>query len=54
MDFSLSNEHLAALEEVIKFDERPEVVKRAIALRMLHCGHRPEAVAEIMVGRVIL
>jgi transposase len=48
MDFSLSNEHLAVLEEAIKFDERPEVVKRAMALRMLHCGHRPETVAEIM------
>ncbi|MBZ0302544.1 MAG: IS630 family transposase [Anaerolineae bacterium] len=48
MDFSLGNEQLEVLEEAIKFDERPEVVKRAMALRLLHYGHRPEAVAEIM------
>lgn len=48
IDFSLSNEQLERLEEAIKFDERPEVVKRAMALRLLHYGHRPEAVAEML------
>ena len=48
MNFSLSNEELATLEEAIKWDGRPEVVKRAMALRMLHKGQHPEAVAEVM------
>ena len=48
IDFSRSNEQLESLEEAIKFDERPEVVKRAMALRLLHYGHRPEAVAEML------
>jgi len=48
IDFSLSNEQLKTLEEAIKFDERPEVVKRAMALRLLHYGHRPEAIAGML------
>lgn len=48
MDFSLSREQLEMVEEAIKFDERPGVVKRAMALRLLHYGHRPEAVAEML------
>jgi transposase len=48
MDFTLSNEQLETLEEAIKFDERPEVVKRAMALRLLHYGYRPQVVAEML------
>lgn len=48
MDFSLSNEQLETVEEAIKFDERPGVVKRAMALRLLQYGHGPEAVAEML------
>lgn len=48
INFSLTDEELATLEEVIKTDVRPEVVKRAIALRMLHKGQALEAVAEAM------
>jgi putative transposase len=48
MNFRLSDDELSALEEAIKTDERPEVVKRAMALRLLHKGQRPEEVAEMM------
>ena len=48
-DFKLSEEELRAVEEAIAHDERPEVVKRAMALRLLHRGHRPEEVADMLV-----
>ena len=48
IDFSLNSEQLECLEQVIKLDERPGVVKRALALRLLHYGHRPEAIAEML------
>lgn len=38
MDFSLSNEQTETLEETIKSDERSEVVKWAMVLRLLHYG----------------
>ena len=44
----MSDEELRAVEEAIAHDERPEVVKRAMALRLLHRGHRPEEVADML------
>lgn len=48
-DFKLSEEELKAVEEAIVQDQRPEVVKRAMALRLLHRGQRPEDVADMLV-----
>jgi transposase len=48
-DFKLSEEDLKGIEKVIAHDERCEVVKRAMALRLLHYGQHPEDVAEMLV-----
>jgi transposase len=47
-EFTLSNEDLKVVEDTIAHDKRPEVVKRAMALRFLHLGHSTEDVAEMM------
>lgn len=46
--FTLSSEDLKVVEDTIAHDKRPEVVKRAMALRFLHRGHAPEEVAEML------
>jgi transposase len=46
-DYHLTKEELKAIEVAIKYDKRPEVVQRSIALRLLHLGHKPEAVADM-------
>jgi len=46
IDFTLTNEEVKALDRAIRSDKRTGVARRATALRMLHLGHKPPAVAE--------
>jgi transposase len=48
LNFTLSESDLAVVNQGIKKDKRPEVRQRAIGLRMLHEGHKPEEVAQLM------
>lgn len=48
IDFTLKREQLAELEQAINTSPYPEVRQRAIAVRMLHLGQHPEAVAEVV------
>jgi putative transposase len=48
LNFTLSESDLEKLNQGIKKDKRPEVRQRAIGLRMLHEGHKPEEVADLM------
>jgi transposase len=51
-EFTLSSEDLKVVEDTIAHDKRPEVVKRAMALRLLHLGHSTEEVAEMLLVAV--
>lgn len=46
IDFTLTVEQLAQLEQAINQSPYPEVRQRAIAVRMLHLGQHPEQVAQ--------
>lgn len=48
IDFTLTDEQLADVEHAINHASQPEVRQRAIAIRLLHLGHGPEAVAEML------
>lgn len=48
IDFTLSEEQLTDIEQAINHAPQPEVRQRAIAIRLLHLGHAPEAVAEML------
>jgi transposase len=48
IDFTLSEEQVAEVEQAINHAAQPEVRQRAIAIRLLHLGHEPEAVAEML------
>ena len=48
IDFTLSEEQLAEIEQAINHASQAEVRQRAIAIRLLHLGHAPEAVAEML------
>lgn len=48
IDFTLSEEQQAAVEQAINHAPQPEVRQRAIAIRLLHLGHTPEAIAEML------
>ena len=48
INFTLTVEQLAALEQAINRSPDPEVRQRAIAIRMLHLGQHPEQVAELV------
>lgn len=48
IDFTLDDEQLAEVEQAMNHAPLPEVRQRAIAMRLLHLGHVPEAVAEIL------
>ena len=45
-EYQLKPKKLAEIERAIRQDKRPEVRQRATVIRLLHLGHRPEAVAE--------
>lgn len=48
IDFTLSEEQRIEIEQAINHAPQPEVRQRAIAIRLLHLGHAPEAVAEML------
>lgn len=48
VNFQLTNEQLAELEQAINNATQAEVRQRAIAMRLLHLGQHPEAVAEVV------
>ena len=48
IDFTLTDEQLAQIEEAINHTPYPEVRQRAIAIRLLHKGYKPEQVAELV------
>src|SRR5687767_13492766 len=48
IDFPLTEEQLAQLEQTINASPYPEVRQRAIAVRMLHLGQHPAQVAEMV------
>ncbi len=45
VDFQLNTEQLAEIEQAINTAVQPEVRQRAIAIRLLHLGQPPDAVA---------
>jgi len=44
--YQLKPKELAEVERAMRQDKRAEVRQRASAIRLLHLGHKPEAVAE--------
>lgn len=48
ISFTLTNEQVAEVEQAINHAPQPEVRQRAIAIRLLHLGHAPEAVAAML------
>lgn len=44
--YQLTPKKLAEIERAIRQEKRPEVRQRATVIRLLHLGHKPEAVAE--------
>ena len=48
VDFTLTDEQLASVEYAINHSPLPEIRQRATAIRLLHLGHKPEAVAEMV------
>lgn len=48
VDFTLTPAQLAEIEHAINYSPQPEVRQRAIAIRLLHLGHKPEQVAEMV------
>jgi transposase len=44
--YQLSPKELAEIERAIRQEKRSEVRQRATVIRLLHLGHKPEAVAE--------
>lgn len=45
-EYQLQRKDLAEIERAIRQDKRAEVRQRATVIRLLHLGHKPEAVAE--------
>jgi transposase len=48
INYTLTESELRELEQAIAHDPRPEVVRRATAIRLLHHGHKPPGVAEMV------
>ncbi len=48
INYQLTDEQMQPIEQAIRHDPRPEVVRRATAMRLLHQGHKPEAVATML------
>lgn len=47
LNYHLTEEVLAQVEDAIRKDKRAEVRQRATAIRMLHLGQKPQEVAEV-------
>ena len=48
INFTLSESDLKLVAKAVKTDKRPEVRQRAMGLRLLHEGHSPKEVAQMM------
>ncbi|GIL14088.1 MAG: hypothetical protein BroJett038_28080 [Chloroflexota bacterium] len=48
VNFTLTDEQLAEVEQAINYSPHPEVRQRAIAIRLLHQGYKPEQVADMV------
>jgi transposase len=48
VNFQLTDEQLAEIEQAINNAVHPEVRQRAIAIRLLHLGQSPEAVGQVV------
>ena len=48
IDFTLTDEQRAAVEQAMNHSPLPEVRQRAMAIRLLHLGHKPETVAQML------
>src|SRR5512147_2802094 len=48
VNFHLNETELAEIEQAMNHSPLPEVRQRAIAIRLLHLGHSPETVAEML------
>lgn len=48
INYTLSDDQLQQVERAIAHDPRAEVVRRATALRLLHQGYKPQAVAALL------
>jgi len=48
VNFQLNDEQLAEIEQAINQSVPPEVRQRAIAIRLLHLGQKPEAGADVV------
>lgn len=48
IDYQLTDEQVQQVERGIAHDPRPEVVRRATAIYLLHQGHKPEAVGQML------
>jgi transposase len=48
VNFTLTNEQLAEIEQAINTSPHAAVRQRAIAIRLLHLGHKPEQVADMV------
>jgi len=48
INYQLSDEQMQQVERAIAHDPRPEVVRRATAIRLLDEGHKPQAVADML------
>ncbi|GIL11329.1 MAG: hypothetical protein BroJett038_00490 [Chloroflexota bacterium] len=48
VNFTLTDEQLAEIEQAINYSPHPEVRQRAIAIRLLHQGYKPEQVADMV------
>jgi transposase len=48
IDFTLTKDELSAVQRAIKRDKRSKVRQRALVVRMLAEGHRPEQVADLL------
>lgn len=48
VDFTLTDEQQAEIEEAINSSPYPEVRQRAIAIRLLHKGYKPDQVGELV------
>lgn len=48
IDFTLTDDQVSEVDQAMNHSALPEVRQRAIAIRLLHLGHVPEAVAEML------
>jgi DNA-directed RNA polymerase specialized sigma24 family protein len=48
IDFQLTDEEVQRLDEAINHAPEPEVRQRAMGLKLLHLGHTPEEVAQML------